>query len=56
MNCAECDDKECSRGKDCAGLAGEILPGYGEPETKLVHDAAATTYYLSGTRKLISLL
>lgn len=41
MNCAECDTKECREGKDCAGLARELLPRYKEPATKRVHDAAA---------------
>ena len=41
MNCAQCEGKECRSGKDCAGLAEELLSKYGETEVKLVHDAAA---------------
>jgi uncharacterized metal-binding protein len=53
MNCAECDNKECYQGKDCTGLAGELLPRYGEKETRLVHDLAAEiekNFYMKITR------
>ena len=53
MKCADCEDKSCYQGKDCTGLAEEILQAYQDPETlKLSRTATALEgrHYMALTR------
>lgn len=53
MRCAECEEKSCYQGKDCPGLAGEVLACYQDPETLKLTRAAARLegrHYMELTR------
>ncbi len=40
LECADCRKQKCYQGRDCFGLADEVLPEYDDPETRRMTEVA----------------